>query len=145
MSSAGQDRLKRRDNRGVELGPNRLREAHAGDPARQCVTVRAVGRHRVVRVGDADDPPEEGDLVAWQSVRVAHPVDALVMSSDDVCDLRVVVDVAQDPFADLGMLLHLPALLEGQRTRLLKQAGRKPDLADVMNESAEVDELLFIL
>jgi hypothetical protein len=67
------------------------------------------------------------------------------MSSDDVSDLRVVVDVAEDPLSDLGVLLHLPALFESQRPWLLEQAGRESDLADVVDEPAKVDKVLFIL
>ena len=78
-------------------------------------------------------------------VGISHAVDALVMGAHDVGDLRVVVDVAEDPLADLGVLLHLPALLEGQRARFLEQAGRQPDLSDVVDEAAKVDELLLIL
>ena len=86
-----------------------------------------------------------GIVVAVQTVRIAHAVDPLVMGPDDVSDLRIVVDVAEDPLADLGVLLHLPALLEGQRPRLLEEAGRQADLADVVNEATEMDELLLLL
>ena len=67
------------------------------------------------------------------------------MRPDDVRDLRVVVDVPEDPLADFGVLLHLPALLERQRPGLLEQARGEPDLADVVYEAAEVDELLLLL
>jgi hypothetical protein len=43
------------------------------------------------------------------------------------------------------MLLHLPALFEGQRAGLLEQAGREAYLADVMHEPTEMDEFLLIL
>src|SRR5207249_6519492 len=57
----------------------------------------------------------------------------------------VIVDIAQDPLADLGMALHLSALLERQWSRLLEQTGWKTDLADVVDEPAKADELLPLL
>src|SRR6266566_3834116 len=66
------------------------------------------------------------------------------MRPDDIGDLRVVVDVTEDPLADLGVLFHLPALLERQGPGLLEQTSGETDLADVMYEATEVDELLFL-
>ena len=53
------------------------------------------------------------------AVGIAHAIDALVMRPDDVGDLRVVLDIPQDPLADLGVLLHQSALVKGQWARLL--------------------------
>ena len=86
-----------------------------------------------------------GNLLTVDPIRIAHAIDALVMRANDVCDLRVVVDVAEDPLADLGVLLHLPTLLESQWTGLLEQASGKPDLANVVHEAAEVDEFLVVV
>ncbi len=87
----------------------------------------------------------KGISIAIDAIWIAHSIDALVVRPDDVCDLRVIVDVAQDPLADFGVLLHLPAFLEGQRARLFEQARRQADLADVVHQTAEVDELLLLL
>jgi hypothetical protein len=58
------------------------------------------------------------------------------MMTDHLRDLRVVLDLGQDPLADLGVLLHLPPFRERERPRLLEQPGGKPDLADVVHEPA---------
>ena len=43
------------------------------------------------------------------------------------------------------MSLHLSPLIERERTGLLEQSGRQPDLSDVVDEAAEVGQLdLFI-
>ena len=42
------------------------------------------------------------------------------------------------------MLLHLPAFLEGQRPVLQQQTRWEPDLADVVNQAAEVRPLLSV-
>ena len=66
------------------------------------------------------------------------------MVTDDRRDLGVVVHVAEDPFADDRVLLHLTTLLKGERARLLQQPSRQPDLPDVVHEPAEMRELLFL-
>ena len=58
--------------------------------------------------------------------------------ADDRCDLRVLVHVSEDALADRRVLLHVAALLERERSRLLEKPGWQADLADVVNESAEV-------
>jgi len=40
------------------------------------------------------------------------------------------------------MLLHLTPLVERQRPRFFEKAGRQTDLADVVNETTEMSELL---
>src|SRR6059058_1754001 len=60
-------------------------------------------------------------------------------------DLRVILDFCKDAFADYRMCFHLPALLEGQRTRFLKKAGRQANLADVMHNPTYVGETLLLL
>src|SRR5204863_1123060 len=66
----------------------------------------------------------------------------LVMEANDLRHVCVRIDLHEDVLADRGMLLHLAALLERQRARLFEQAGRQTDLADVVDESAEVCLLL---
>jgi hypothetical protein len=40
------------------------------------------------------------------------------------------------------MLLHLSPFLQGKRAGLLEEAGREPNLSDVMDEPAEMHQLL---
>ena len=79
-----------------------------------------------------------GIAVVDESVGVTLSVDALVVMADDRGDLRVLVDVRKDALPDRRVFLHLSALLEGERTRLFEQSGRKADLPDVVHEAAEV-------
>ena len=79
-----------------------------------------------------------GMLLVSKAVGIPLAVDALMMVADDRRDLRVLVDVRQDSLADRGVLLHLAPLLERERTGLLEQARWQADLADVVNEAAEV-------
>ena len=73
-----------------------------------------------------------------QAIRVSLAVDALVVMPDDRRDLGVLVDVGEDPLADRRVLLHLASLLERQRAGLLEEPRREADLADVVNEAAEI-------
>src|SRR3954470_17350544 len=41
------------------------------------------------------------------------------------------------------MLFHLPSLVQRERTRLFEKARRKPNLANVMHEPAEMCEVLI--
>jgi len=52
-------------------------------------SVRTLGRDRVKRVGDRDYAGPERDLPNAQSVRIAGPVQTLVVMADDRCQLLV--------------------------------------------------------
>ena len=80
-----------------------------------------------------------------ETIRIAHPIDSLMMVADDLGDFRIVLHLRKDPLADRGVLLHLLALLKGQRTRLLEQTWRESDLSDVVNKPAEVRQLLLFI
>src|SRR3954447_8048594 len=109
------------------------------------IAVRAARGHRVVGVGDGDDTGQQRDLLADPPVRVARSVDSLVMRADDVRHLAVVLHGEQDVGADLGVLTHPCPLLVGQRGLLVQDLRRQPDLADVVHQSGEVDELDVLL
>ena len=66
------------------------------------------------------------------------------MVADDRGDLAVVVDVPENPLADGRVLLHLSAFFESEGSRLLEETDRQTDLPDVVNKSAEMDELLLV-
>ena len=54
------------------------------------------------------------DFFSGKPVGVSTAVPALVMVTDNHCDLGVVLDVREDPLADSGVLFHLKALLSRQ-------------------------------
>ena len=95
----------------------------------------------MVRVADEDDARLERDVLADHPVRVSHPVESLVAVSDDRADVFEPVDRRDDPLAELGMLLDQPALGLGQRARLREHGLRDADLADVVEERAELEAL----
>ena len=84
---------------------------------------------------------EQRDLVADETVGIALPVHSFVMVPDDLGDLGVVVHVRKDSLADHGVLLHLPPFIKRECARLLEQAGWEPNLADVVNEAAQMSKL----
>ena len=45
-----------------------------------------------------------------ETIWIASAIDALVVMSDNPCDLRVIVNVREDPLSDYHVLLHLTAL-----------------------------------
>src|SRR5262249_35904255 len=81
--------------------------------------VLPVGRHRVVRVGDEDDPRLEGDLLAAQTVRVTRTIPALVVVEDDLGD-RIDPETVEHAEPDLRMALEDEALGVRELSRLLE-------------------------
>ena len=71
------------DDVGVELRAGALAQAAHRLRVAQPLAVRAVGRHRVVRVADEDDARLERDLSPAEPVRIAAAVPALVAVADD--------------------------------------------------------------
>ncbi len=63
LRCAGEHGFERRDDRRIELRLDSLGKAKARDPARHRVAIRPVGGHRVVGVGDRDDPGEQRNLL----------------------------------------------------------------------------------
>jgi hypothetical protein len=82
------------------------------------------------------------DRVADQAVRQAAPVDALVMPPHDVeSGSRVLEQRLQNPGPDHRVLLHMAVLLRRQRARAVEDRVVHPDLADVVQLGAELDQL----
>ena len=126
---------KRAHHDRVEL---RTRTAHQfltrrGDADR--LAVRAHRGHDLVRVGDSDDPPGEGDLIAGKSAGIPTTVVSLVMLRDrqrpgtEPCAER-----ADQPGSLVGMAAHVVHLGGGELCRLGENLRRNDELADVMEE-----------
>src|SRR5581483_6009766 len=124
-----------RDDLGVELRRHAALELAAGDLVRQRLSIGAVRRHRVVRVGDGDDAADERDAVAHQPLRVARAVPGLVVAiaaGDDVAHER---DRLQDP-PPLGRVrAEHGQLLGRQLAGLVQLVVADADLADVVHEA----------
>ena len=68
------------------------------------------------------------------------------MVADDLRDLGVVVHLREDALTDHGVLLHLTALFKREGTGLSRaDPGGKTDLADVVDEAAQMGQLDLIL
>src|SRR5262249_58992789 len=70
------------DHGRIELRPRAAFELGKRFSLRYRRVIRPFGRHRVVGVGDEDDPCAEWDLVARETVRIAGAVPALVVMED---------------------------------------------------------------
>src|SRR4051812_25194217 len=107
----------------------------------QPLAIRAIGRHGVVRVADEDDPSLERNVLARDAVRVAAAVPALVAMTDDRPPLQQAVDRSDDPLAERRVRLDQRTLLGRQAARLREDHARDADLADVVQEGAELEPL----
>jgi len=128
-----ENRLESKDDLGVELAPNSLSKPHAGDSTRHRVAIRPVGGHGVIGIRDGDDPREKRNVVSSKTVWISLAINSFVMMADDGCDFSVVIDLRENALSNLRVLFHLPSLSERERTRLLEQAGREPDLSHVVD------------
>src|SRR5438876_3346635 len=124
---------------GVELRARPLPQAAQGLGRREPLAVRPVGRHRVEGVADEDDPRLERNLLAALAVRIAGAVPVLVAGAHDRAYVLEALDGRDDPLAELRVRLHHRPLLGGQPARLGEDRGRDADLADVVEEGAELE------
>src|SRR5437868_2654424 len=129
------------DDAGVELRPGALARPPQRLRRREPLAVRPGGRHRVEGVADEDDPRLERDLLAALAVRIARAVPVLVAGADDRAHVLEPLDRRDDPLAELGMGLHERALLGGEPARLGEDRRGDADLADVVEERAELEPL----
>ena len=107
---------------------------------------RAVGvarGHHVVGVGDGDDPRQLGDLVAGEAARIALAVDPLVVGEDDLGDRAVAVERGDDAGALLRVAADQHPVLVGERHVGLEDAVGEDELADVVQQRGDVDQLLL--
>src|SRR6185312_12220640 len=75
------------DDLRVELAAGAAPQLLDDGGQRQRRPVRPVGRHCVERVGAADDPRDQRDVLAGEAVRIAGAVPALVARADDPADV----------------------------------------------------------
>ncbi len=65
--------------------------------------------------------------------------------ANDRGNLAEVLDLGQDAFSDRRVSFHHSSLGERQRPGLLEESSREPDLPDVVDKTAHMRELLFLL
>src|SRR5437879_8784663 len=91
-------------------------------------SVGSIGRHRVHRIGDHDDPCPERDLVSNQSVGVAGTIVVLMMMLDGLNDCTLELgDRAQELGAPHNMSLHHNSLLRRQLRLFAKERGKRSE------------------
>src|SRR5439155_8073025 len=86
-------------------------------------------------------PRFDRNLLAFAAVRITGPVVALVAVADDRPHLFEAVDRRNDPLPQLRMLLDDHALVIGERSWLGEDRFRNSDLADVVEERAQLESL----
>ena len=85
-----------------------------------------------------------GIVVAVQAARVALAVDPLVVGEDDLGDRAVAVQRGDDAGALLGVAADQHPVLVGERHVRLEDAVGKDELADVVQQRGDVDQLLLL-
>src|SRR5215207_7814966 len=92
-------------------------------------------------VTDEDHPGLDGDVLSRLSVGIAGAVPAFVTVPDDRPDVLEPRDRRQDALAELRMSLDDCPFLGRQRARLGEDRRGDADLADVVEESSELEAL----
>src|SRR2546425_3642409 len=77
-----QDSKKRFYHRWIELDAAVPLDLLHGSSRTLCRPIGTVGRQRLIRVGNSDNPRSQGDLIRCQSARVAPPVPVFVAVTD---------------------------------------------------------------
>ena len=95
----------------------------------------------MVRIGDADDPGAEGDLVALQAVGISAAVEAFVVMQHDGDRLAQVRGGLEDDLPDARMLADRLPLVVGEGGRLVQDLLGDRDLSEVVQERSDSDAL----
>ena len=134
---------ERVEHRRVELCPPPVDKHRHCLVEGKCRPVDAVGRERVEDIGHRGDPSLERNLLTAQPLRIARPVEALVMRQRNRGGEveQVGAGTSEHPVADLCVPLDGGALIVVELARLQEHPVRNPDLADVMERARDPDAL----
>ena len=128
---------------GVELRAGAAFEFGHGFLSGAALLVCAVGRDRVVGVGDGHDARTERYLVAVHAVGIAGAIEIFVVMADDPADARDGAQRLQNFRAEGYVLFHRLPLFGIQRAVLIQNIFRDADLADVVKQRAQANFLGF--
>src|SRR5438067_6475046 len=112
---------------------------------RAAAPVRAVARHGHERVGDGDDPGEQRNLVAAETVGIACAVNPLVVVADRRKQLVGTRQWGQDLLANDGVTLHLAELSWIEPACFGENAHRDTQGADVVQQGGFVKKGELVL
>ena len=131
------------DRGGIELRASVALQLHEGNRCRARRTVGAGTRHGVEGVGHVHDPRVERNVVGQQAEGIALAVGPLMVQLDDR-EMRLEEGyLAENAGAKAGMATDLLELVGRQRTRLAQDVVGDADLADVVQQRAEPDDVDF--
>ena len=138
-----QDLQERHDYLRVELRTTRGQQKCLRLEWTQSRSVRTIRSHGIVRICHGNHTRENVNLVTGDSVRVASPIESLMMMTNNFSDFGVIVDLREDLRADNRMLLNQYSLRMTELSALLEDSGRNTDLSDVVNEPTLICKSLF--
>ncbi len=126
--------------RGSNWLPAQRAISSSASRARPRRAVQAVGRHRLVRVCDEQDTRADRDLFAREPVGVSAPVPAFVVVQHPRRD-RFDAQRREHAVADLRVHGDRLVLRLGERARLAEDVLRHGDLAEVVQQPRDAQEL----
>src|SRR4029077_9298839 len=105
------------------------------------LAVDTVGRHRVVRIADADDRGLDGKLEPARAARISATVRTLVVCPDQFSAFPEVRELPEELISSLAVSVHHIPLLRREGTWFLEYLVGGADLANVVKERRFGDEL----
>ena len=125
----------------MELGAGAAPKLAEGLGRGPGLAVRACARDGIVGVGDVHDAGGQRNVIALQPVRVPATIGTLVMQLDDGDMTREERHGTEDARAERRMQLDDVDFLHRQRRRLAEHFVRHANLADVVEQSAQANDL----
>jgi hypothetical protein len=120
-------------NLGIELHTGALLELLEGRAVRQGFAISAVRGHRIVGIGDRYDPPHQGNLVAFQALRITAAIEILMMTVGSGDQLAQKGNRLEDSPAFLRMRTKVDRFLPREASGLILLLRRIPYLPNIMN------------
>ncbi len=132
------DTKERVDNVGMELRAAAARQLRACELDALRLLVRAAAHDDFEGIRGSDDVRLDRDRVAGELLGVAGAIEALVVRGDDRHEVAQGLDGREDGAADRRVRAHEHPLVGGERPGLIQDRVGHADLADVMEQRAEL-------
>src|SRR5258706_6053181 len=120
---------------GIELRPRAALDLADRHLVAERPAIRAIRRHRVVRVGDRDDASDERDVLALEAAWIAAAVEPLVMAPAAVDEAVQAWHRLEDALALLRVLAKHRDFFGRELAGLVEHVVADTDLADVVHDA----------
>src|SRR5579884_2305324 len=134
------------DHFGVKLGSRAALQFRSGGLYRHGLAVGALRGHGIERIDDGEDARTERNIGSGKAIWIAGAIPAFMVRNDQRGQgAEGSAKFFKNAAANFGMLLHYRPLLVGQRAGLVQNGVWNADLADVMQDRAQAQQVHLFL